>query len=168
MQASNSGKQHYLRAVFSKAGSYALAVTVIDPVTSQAVHIPAHSASQQLIILPGPLAAERTQISDLPSILTAGVFACQHSGLALLHRCLCLSGLRSILVTICFASMHTRVCVRPACYAIDNVACAMCYLVSLGSLSHFLSAGMTAGTAASDDIIVSPYDRYGVLGAYSP
>ena len=70
LQASNSGKQHYLRAVFSTAGCYALAVTVT--VTSEAVPIPAHSASEQLIILPGPLAAERTQISDMPSTLTAG------------------------------------------------------------------------------------------------
>ena len=72
LQASNSGKQHYLRAVFSKAGSYALGVTVTDPVTSEAVPIPAHSASQQLVILPGALAAERTQISDPPATLTAG------------------------------------------------------------------------------------------------
>ena len=72
LQASSSGKQHYLRAVFSTAGCYALAVTVTDPVTSEAVPIPAHSASEQLIILPGPLAAERTQISDMPSTLTAG------------------------------------------------------------------------------------------------
>ncbi len=72
LQASNSGKQHYLRAVFSKAGSYALGVTVTDPVTSEAVTIPAHSASQQLIILPGALAAERTQISEPPATLTAG------------------------------------------------------------------------------------------------
>ena len=72
LQASNSGKQHYLGTVFTKAGCYTLAVTVTDPVTSEAVPIPAHSASEQLIILPGPLAAERTQISDPPSTLTAG------------------------------------------------------------------------------------------------
>lgn len=75
-QASNSGKQHYLRAVFSKAGCYTLAVSVVDPVTAEAVQIPAHSASERLVILPGALAAERTQISDLPSFLTAGALRC--------------------------------------------------------------------------------------------
>ena len=68
--------QHYLRAVFAKAGGYALAVTVTDPVTGRAVAIPAHSASQHLVILPGALAAERTQISELPSSITAGAHTC--------------------------------------------------------------------------------------------
>lgn len=58
--------------MFSKAGSYVLGVTVTDPVTSEAIPIPAHSASEQLIILPGTVAAERTQISDPPATLTAG------------------------------------------------------------------------------------------------
>ena len=75
LQASNSGMQHYLRAVFSKAGCYALSVAVTDPVTAEAVQIPPHSASERLVILPGALAAERTQISDVPSTLIAGVLA---------------------------------------------------------------------------------------------
>ena len=79
LQASNSGKQHYLRAVFFKAGCYALSVAVTDPATAEAVLIPPHSASERLIILPGTLAAERTQISDMPSTLVAGVLADNHS-----------------------------------------------------------------------------------------
>ena len=125
MQASNSGKQHYLRAVFSKAGFYALAVTVIDPVTSDAVHIPAHSASQQLTILPGPLAAERTQISDPPSTLTAGASACQHSGLASCAN-VCMS-MRHMSHHI-FSQHATKGRVMCAQHALTptDVACGMC------------------------------------------
>jgi len=120
VQASNSGKQHYLRAVFSQAGSYALAVTVIDPVTNDAVHIPAHSASQQLIILPGLLAAERTQISDPPSILTAGVSACQHSGLAFLRKCMRAIRPAEHISYHTFCQHAQRDKVRPACSDIDK------------------------------------------------
>lgn len=72
MQASNSGRQHYLRAVFKSAGVYDIAVTVTDPVTGEALQIPSHGASQRLRITPGALDPARTQIADLPSVLTAG------------------------------------------------------------------------------------------------
>ena len=71
-QESNSGKQHYLRAMFTGAGSYCLAVAVVDPVSSETVQIPPHSALGRLVILPGAAVAEQTQISNLPDHLTAG------------------------------------------------------------------------------------------------
>ena len=76
MQESNSGKQHYLRARFTRAGSYRLAVAVVDPVSSETVQIPPHSTLDRLIILPGAAVAERTLISDLPERLTAGKLPC--------------------------------------------------------------------------------------------
>lgn len=72
VQASNSGRQHYLRAVFTRAGVYEIAVFVTDPVTGEALQIPSHGSSQRLRITPGPLNPARTQIADLPSVLTAG------------------------------------------------------------------------------------------------
>ena len=73
VQVSNSGRQQYLRAVFTKAGVYEIAVSVTDPVTGEALQIPSHGASQRLRITPGPVDPARTQIVDLPHTLTAGV-----------------------------------------------------------------------------------------------
>lgn len=72
LQESNSGKQHYLRAMFTRAGSYCLAVAVVDPVSSETVQIPPHSALSRLVILPGAAVAAQTHISNLPEHLTAG------------------------------------------------------------------------------------------------
>ena len=58
--------------MFTRAGSYCLAVAVVDPVSSETVQIPPHSASTCLVILPGAAVAERTLVSDLPERLTAG------------------------------------------------------------------------------------------------
>ncbi|CAL8470626.1 g10168 [Coccomyxa elongata] len=72
VEVSNSGRQQYLRAVFTKAGVYDIAVSVTDPVTGEALQIPSHGASQRLRITPGPVDPARTQIADLPSAITAG------------------------------------------------------------------------------------------------
>ena len=72
LQESNSGKQHYLRAMFTRVGSYCLAVAVVDPVSSETVQIPPHSALSRLVILPGAAVAAQTHISNLPEHLTAG------------------------------------------------------------------------------------------------
>lgn len=137
LQASNSGKQHYLRAAFSKAGCYALSVAVTDPVTAEAVLIPPHSASERLIILPGTLAAERTQICDMPSTLVAGVLADNHPAYSTSYdqnRCE-----TQVLKTVCTSFNVTSQGTR-------------------------LDGAMFAA-GASKDIIVTPYDSFGNPGA---
>ena len=62
--------------MFTRAGSYRLALAVADPVSGAAVQIPSHSALDRLVILPGAAIAERTRISDLPEHLTAGRLPC--------------------------------------------------------------------------------------------
>ena len=85
-QESNSGKQHYLRAIFTRAGSYCLAVAVVDPVSSETVQVPPHSASSRLVILPGAAVAEQTHISDLPEHLTAGKTLMLHTSRSHVHE----------------------------------------------------------------------------------
>jgi hypothetical protein len=74
-QVSNSKKQHYMRTALRRAGEYALAVSVTDPVTGEPLPIAPHGASGRLVIVPGPLDAARTQLSGLPDTLTAGAVA---------------------------------------------------------------------------------------------
>ena len=67
VQVSTSKKQHYMRARLTRAGAYALAVSVADAVSAEELTVAPASASDRLLIVPGPLDAARTQITGCPT-----------------------------------------------------------------------------------------------------